>query len=84
LITKFEYSALKLIPVRIHLALDVLACIVLLTGAFVCIHSLTGFRVALATFGVAGLITAALTDPTPEMADIPMSTNHRPVHHAPK
>jgi hypothetical protein len=81
LLTKFEYSLFKLIPTRIHLGLDALACLVLFGGAFACDHSLIGYRIALATFGIAGLITAALTNPEPEMTDIPMSTSHTPAHH---
>ena len=84
LLTKFEYGVFKLIPMQAHLLLDVIACVVLIGGAFACGHSLIGYRVALATFGVAGLITARLTNSLPEMTDIPMSTNHRPAHHAPR
>lgn len=81
MLTRFEYSLLKLIPVRVHLALDAAASLVLIGGAIAFTHSLIGYRVALATFGAAGIIVAALSEPNPQMADIPMTTKRTPAHH---
>ncbi|MDR3708786.1 MAG: hypothetical protein P4L33_10820 [Capsulimonadaceae bacterium] len=73
LLTRFEYSIAKWIPMKVHLALDFIACLVLIVAAATQVSSMIGYRVTLASFAIGGLIVAGLTNPLPKMHDIPMS-----------
>lgn len=63
LLTRYELGALRVLPMRVHLALDMLGGLVLLIAAFTLNTETDGVRWTLGLLGVAELGAAMMTDP---------------------
>lgn len=63
LLTRYEMGAMRVLPMRAHLALDMVGGIVLLVAALMMSGEMDGVRWTLGVLGVAELGAAMMTDP---------------------
>jgi hypothetical protein len=63
LVTNYEYGAMRLLPMRSHLAVDIALCGALLVSPFFLPASERRYAIVPALFGIAGLAAALLTRP---------------------